>query len=129
MSPTDAIVPVWHEKHLRAATRAAGVALWSWKVETDAMTICSRLQSEKNLVRLQSNAIGRVQVAEPGGGGHAMARPWFGMLKETSRQEFQKSEPRGVKYARKQRRGEIRRTEITPTFRRLLAVRRTDVRL
>lgn len=28
-------MPAWHEKHLRAATRAAGVALWSWNVDTD----------------------------------------------------------------------------------------------
>ena len=32
-------MPVWHEKHLRAATRAAGVALWSWNVDTDAITM------------------------------------------------------------------------------------------
>ena len=31
-------MPIWHEKHLRAATRAAGVALWSWNVDTDAIT-------------------------------------------------------------------------------------------
>jgi hypothetical protein len=30
---------VWNEKHLRAATRAAGVALWSWNVDTDAITM------------------------------------------------------------------------------------------
>jgi subtilisin family serine protease len=32
-------MPIWHEKHLRAATRAAGVALWSWNVDTDAITM------------------------------------------------------------------------------------------
>src|SRR6187397_913169 len=32
-------MPVWHEKHLRAATRAAGVALWSWNVDTDAIAM------------------------------------------------------------------------------------------
>ncbi|MBR0954892.1 PAS domain-containing protein [Bradyrhizobium canariense] len=32
-------MPLWHEKHLRAATRAAGVALWSWNVDTDAITM------------------------------------------------------------------------------------------
>jgi two-component sensor histidine kinase len=32
-------VPLWNEKHLRAATRAAGVALWSWNVDTDAITM------------------------------------------------------------------------------------------
>ena len=30
------IMPIWNEKHLRAATRAAGVALWSWNVETQS---------------------------------------------------------------------------------------------
>src|SRR3954466_12624650 len=39
MSPSDQPMPVWHEKHLRAATRAAGVALWSWNVDTDAVTM------------------------------------------------------------------------------------------
>jgi two-component sensor histidine kinase len=33
---------VWHEAHLRAATRAAGVALWSWNVDTDAITMDER---------------------------------------------------------------------------------------
>ena len=32
-------MPVWNEKHLRAATHAAGVALWSWNVDTDAITM------------------------------------------------------------------------------------------
>jgi two-component sensor histidine kinase len=31
--------PVWDEKYLRAATRAAGVALWSWNVDTDAIAM------------------------------------------------------------------------------------------
>ena len=35
-------MPIWNEKHLRAATRAAGVALWSWNVETDAITLDER---------------------------------------------------------------------------------------
>jgi two-component sensor histidine kinase len=35
-------MPVWNEKHLRAATRAAGVALWSWNVDTDAITMDER---------------------------------------------------------------------------------------
>src|SRR3954466_5922616 len=39
MSPQDVTMPLWHEKHLRAATRAAGVALWSWNVDTDAITM------------------------------------------------------------------------------------------
>jgi two-component sensor histidine kinase len=32
-------MPVWDQKHLRAATRAAGVALWAWNVDTDAITM------------------------------------------------------------------------------------------
>src|SRR6478609_1089129 len=32
-------MPIWDEKHLRAATYAAGVTLWSWNVETDAITL------------------------------------------------------------------------------------------
>src|SRR3954451_23638382 len=39
MSPRDETMLAWHEKHLRAATRAAGVALWSWNVDTDAITM------------------------------------------------------------------------------------------
>ena len=39
MSLRDVTMPVWHEKHLRAATRAAGVALWYWNVDTDAITM------------------------------------------------------------------------------------------
>src|SRR3954464_12044594 len=35
----DPTMPVWNEKHLRAATHAAGVALWSWNVDTDAITM------------------------------------------------------------------------------------------
>jgi two-component sensor histidine kinase len=42
MSSSDGAMPVWHEKHLRAATRAAGVALWSWNVDTDAITMDER---------------------------------------------------------------------------------------
>ena len=38
-SSNEVILPVWNEKHLRAATRAAGVALWSWNVDTDAITM------------------------------------------------------------------------------------------
>lgn len=41
--PTNNVTkPLWHEKHLRAATRAAGVALWSWNVDTDAITMDER---------------------------------------------------------------------------------------
>src|SRR4051794_40362649 len=39
MSPSDVTMPLWQEKHLRAATRAAGVALWSWNVDTDAVSM------------------------------------------------------------------------------------------
>ena len=42
MSSTATNMPIWHEKHLRAATRAAGVALWSWNVDTDAITMDER---------------------------------------------------------------------------------------
>ena len=34
--------PIWDEKHLRAATHAAGVALWSWNVDTDAIILDER---------------------------------------------------------------------------------------
>jgi PAS domain-containing protein len=39
MSSNEISVPVWNEKHLRAATAAAGVALWSWNVDTDVVTM------------------------------------------------------------------------------------------
>jgi two-component sensor histidine kinase len=39
---TAETMPVWQEKHLRAATHAAGVALWSWNVDTDAITLDER---------------------------------------------------------------------------------------
>src|SRR3954451_20605030 len=42
MSSTAISMPIWDEKHLRAATRAAGVALWSWNVDTDAITLDER---------------------------------------------------------------------------------------
>ena len=35
-------IPIWNEKHLRAATHAAGVALWSWNVDTDAIVLDER---------------------------------------------------------------------------------------
>lgn len=38
----EVTMPVWREKHLRAATHAAGVALWSWNVDTDAITLDER---------------------------------------------------------------------------------------
>ena len=42
MSFDEVSMPVWDEKHLRAATTAAGVALWSWNVDTDAITMDER---------------------------------------------------------------------------------------
>ena len=42
MSSDEVSMPVWDEKHLRAATRAAGVALRSWNVDTDAITMDER---------------------------------------------------------------------------------------
>src|SRR6185369_13992892 len=42
MSSSYVTMPIWHEKHLHAATRAAGVALWSWNVDTDAITMDER---------------------------------------------------------------------------------------
>ena len=35
-------LPEWSEDHLRAATDAAGVALWSWNVHTDEVTLDKR---------------------------------------------------------------------------------------
>ncbi len=35
-------MPMWNEKHLQAATRAAGIALCSWNVDTDAITMDER---------------------------------------------------------------------------------------
>jgi two-component sensor histidine kinase len=35
-------MPIWSETHLRAANYAAGVALWSWNVDTDAITLDER---------------------------------------------------------------------------------------
>src|SRR3954468_18731698 len=42
MSSGERTMPVWHERHLRAATDAAGVALWAWNVDTDAITMDER---------------------------------------------------------------------------------------
>src|SRR5436190_21101158 len=39
MTETIPNMPTWSEKHLRAATRAAGIALWSWNVDSDAITM------------------------------------------------------------------------------------------
>jgi two-component sensor histidine kinase len=56
MFSEDLSMPVWHEKQLRAATRAAGVAMWSWNVDTDAITMDERAydlwevsKTEKNI--------------------------------------------------------------------------------
>lgn len=38
-SRADFPMPIWREKHLRAATRAGPLALWSWNVDTDAITM------------------------------------------------------------------------------------------
>src|ERR1044072_7212006 len=42
MSSAKKTMPIWHEQHLRAATDAAGVALWSWNVATDAISMDER---------------------------------------------------------------------------------------
>src|SRR3954447_1511149 len=42
MSTLEMTMPVWQEKHLRAATAAAGVALWSWNVDNDGITMDER---------------------------------------------------------------------------------------
>jgi two-component sensor histidine kinase len=42
MPPHETRMPAWSEKHLRAAIHAAGVALWSWNVDTDAITMDER---------------------------------------------------------------------------------------
>ncbi len=46
-TPSDMIsgqstLPVWTPQHLRLATDAAGVALWSWNVDTDRLTMDER---------------------------------------------------------------------------------------
>src|SRR3954467_5612278 len=43
MTESTPNMPTWSEKHLRAATRAAGIALWSWNVDTDAITMDERV--------------------------------------------------------------------------------------
>lgn len=40
--PDHSSMQVWSESHLRAATDAAGVALWSWNVHTDDVTLDKR---------------------------------------------------------------------------------------
>jgi two-component sensor histidine kinase len=41
MSP-NIKMPAWSEKHLRAANQAAGVALWSWNVDSDEIVLDER---------------------------------------------------------------------------------------
>ena len=33
------VMPVWDEKHLRLGVEAAGIALWSWNVDSDCLTM------------------------------------------------------------------------------------------
>lgn len=42
MSSEPSSPPVWDAKHLRLATDAAGVGLWSWNVDTDKITMDER---------------------------------------------------------------------------------------
>src|SRR5450755_3714632 len=42
MSSGPSSPPVWDAKHLRLATDAAGVGLWSWNVDTDKITMDER---------------------------------------------------------------------------------------
>src|SRR3954466_5281357 len=42
MSTREMTMPLWQGKNLCAATAAAGVALWSWNVDTDAITMDER---------------------------------------------------------------------------------------
>ena len=39
MAPEQPTIPVWAEGHLRLAVDAAGIALWSWHVDTDRLTM------------------------------------------------------------------------------------------
>ena len=42
MNSGQSSLPVWESRHLRLATDAAGVALWSWNVDTDRLTMDER---------------------------------------------------------------------------------------
>ncbi len=42
MSPQDATPPVWDANRLRIASDAAGVALWSWNVDTNSIAMDER---------------------------------------------------------------------------------------
>jgi len=51
MSAEEVTITVWHERHLRAATTAAGVALWSWNVKTDVISMDERAYELWNISR------------------------------------------------------------------------------
>src|SRR3954449_4798297 len=55
MPSDEGCMPIWQEKHLRAATKAAGVALWSWNVDTDAITMDERAYELWEVSKTQSN--------------------------------------------------------------------------
>ena len=42
MSPDHATPVPWNTEHLRLAIEAAGVALWSWNVDNDLLTMDER---------------------------------------------------------------------------------------
>jgi len=42
MDTEPAALPIWNEKHLRLAITGAGVALWSWNVDTDRLILDAR---------------------------------------------------------------------------------------
>ena len=42
MSSEQSTPPVWEAKNLRRAIDAAGIALWSWNVDTDRLTMDQR---------------------------------------------------------------------------------------
>lgn len=42
MSSDESEAASWDPEHLRLAIKAAGVALWSWNVDTDAITLDER---------------------------------------------------------------------------------------
>ena len=75
---------VWSAKHLRIATDAAGIALWSWNVDTDAITMDERAFSmwgvpkvepvtfEHLSARIHPHDLGRVRAA------FAATRPLLG---------------------------------------------------
>jgi PAS domain-containing protein len=42
MDTEQADLPIWNEKHLRLAIEGAGVALWSWNVDTNRLILDTR---------------------------------------------------------------------------------------